>query len=273
MKSNHQKYTNTPDGLGLFLQKIWRSRALVLLLAKRDLKVKYAQTILGVGWSIIQPLTGMLVFSLFFGYVLNWQVKDLPFPLYVLSGLLSWNFFSYVVNAGAGSLQESSAIIKKIHFPKSILPLSKVLVALVELGISFFILLLLIVYYQYAISWKIVFVPLALLFNTVCGLALVFWVAAFAYRKRDLFHLLPFVVYFGIWFTPVFFGTDLLPQNLRPLLLLNPMASVVELWRWMIFGTSAFNYYWIVSFVITLLFCLTGMYFYSRKEKDFSDYL
>lgn len=271
--THYRKYTNKPDSIGLFLKKIWQSRSLIVLLARRDLKVKYAQTLLGLSWSFIQPLTGMLVFSFFFGYVLKWQVKDLPFPLYVLSGLLPWNFFSYIVHSGSGSLQESSAIIKKIYFPKSVLPLSKVLVALAELGISLLILGGIMIYYHYAVSWKILFMPLVLLFNLLCGLTLVFWVAAFAYRKRDLFHLLPFVVYFGIWFTPVFFSADMLPETLRPWLMLNPMGSVVELWRWMIFGTTSFQYYWLFSFAITFLFCLAGMYAYSRKEKDFSDYL
>ena len=119
MNRNYQKFTNSPDGIELFLKKIWLARSLIFLLAKRDLKVKYSQTILGIGWSIIQPLTGMLVFSFFFGYILNWKIKDVPFPLYVLSGLVGWNFFTYIVISGSSSLQESSSMIKKVYFPKN----------------------------------------------------------------------------------------------------------------------------------------------------------
>lgn len=117
--------TSQPDSIIGYIQKIWRYRVLIYVFAKRDLKVKYAQTFLGLGWTILQPLTALLIFTFFFGYVLNWKSENLPYPLYVLTGLLGWNFFSYIVYQGSSSIQDSGNIIKKIYFPKIILPYLK----------------------------------------------------------------------------------------------------------------------------------------------------
>jgi lipopolysaccharide transport system permease protein len=170
------------------------------------------------------------------------------------------------------SVQESSQIIKKIYFPKSILPFSKVVVALVELLLTLFLLIPLMFYYGEGISWRIVFLPFVLVFNATCGLTLVFWVASFAYKKRDLFHLLPFIVYFGIWFTPVFFSGTFLPPKIQFLMDFNPMANVVNMWRWILFGAGTFQWIWLVNFGVVSILCVLGMYYYNRKESDFSNF-
>jgi lipopolysaccharide transport system permease protein len=264
--------TSEPDNFREYFHKIWRYRSLIWVFAMRDLKVKYAQTLIGVGWTIVQPLTALTIFTFFFGYILNMKSGNLPFTLYVLSGLLGWNFFSYIVSAGSMSVQESSQIIKKIYFPKSILPFSKVVVALVELLLTLFLLIPLMFYYGEGISWRIVFLPFVLVFNATCGLTLVFWVASFAYKKRDLFHLLPFIVYFGIWFTPVFFSGTFLPPKIQFLMDFNPMANVVNMWRWILFGAGTFQWIWLVNFGVVSILCVFGMYYYNRKESDFSDF-
>lgn len=262
-----------PDSFVEYFRKLIQYRFLILAFAKRDLKVKYAQTFLGVAWSILQPLTGVVIFTFFFSYILGWTSGDLPYSIYVLSGLLGWNFFSYIVNAGSTSVQESSHLIKKIYFPKSILPLSKVVVASVELALSFLLLIPLMLYFGEMITWRIVFLPFVLLFNVLCALTFVFWLSAFAYKKRDLFHLMPFVLYFGIWLTPVFFDYSILPENLRFLMDYNPMANVVSLWRWMLFDYSSFQWIWVMNFGIILTACLLGMYIYNRRESAFADYV
>ena len=260
------------DSFIVFLRKIWVFRPLIWVFAMRDLKAKYSQTAIGIGWSLLQPLTGFLIYTFFFGYILNWTANDIPYPVHVLSGMLGWSFFTYTVTSGAMSVQESSTIIKKIYFPKSILPFSKVVLGLVDLFFSLLLLVPLLLFYNIGLSWHMVFLPIILLFNVLCGLTLVFWIAALAYKKRDLFHLLPFIVYFGIWFTPVFFTDSFLPSNLQFLLDFNPMASVINLWRWMLFGTEPFQLVWLLNFVLVTLFCLLGMYFYNRKESRFSDF-
>jgi lipopolysaccharide transport system permease protein len=265
--------TSETDSFGEYFRKIWQYRALIWAFAIRDLKVKYAQTLLGVGWSIIQPLTALVLFTFFFSYILNWTADDLPYSIYILSGLLGWNFFTYIVQSGSFSVQEASQIIKKIYFPKSILPLSKVVIALVEMGISLLLLIPLLIYFGQPLSWKIVFFPLVILFNALCGLTLVFWVAAFAYKLRDLFHILPYIVYFGIWVTPVFFTRSILPENLRFLMDINPMANVVDAWRWMLFPGQIINKFTVINFVVVVVLCLVGMFFYNKKESEFSDYV
>jgi lipopolysaccharide transport system permease protein len=262
-----------PDSMIDYFKKIWDYKNLIWVFAKRDLKVKYSQTFIGISWSVIQPLTALLIFSFFFGYILKWKTNDLPYPIYVLSGLLGWGFFSYIVQSGASSIQESATIIKKIYFPKSILPLSKVIVASVELSLNLVLLIILILFFKITISWRIVFFPFVLFFNALCGLAIVFWIGSFAYRRRDLLHIIPFIVNFGIWFTPVFFSPDFLPEKYKPLMELNPIANTIDLWRWMLFATIPFNTNWIISFFIVLILVLTGMFYYNSKESKFSDYV
>lgn len=266
-------YTAESDSFKTYFQKIWNYRALIWVFAKRDLKVKYSQTLIGVGWSIVQPLTALLIYTFFFGLLFNWDAGVIPFPVYVISGLLGWNFYTYIVSAGAMSVQEAAHTIKKIYFPKSILPFSKVVIAFVELLFSLLLLIPLMIYYDVALSWKIVFLPFVLLFNAMCGLTLVFWVASFAYKKRDLFHLLPFIVYFGIWLTPVFFTENFFPEKVQFLLDFNPMANVVGLWRWILFGQTNFEWIWLINYGLITIACIGGMYYYNRKESAFTDYV
>jgi len=266
------RITAAPDSLKSYLLKLWKFRSLILAFALRDLKTKYAQTVLGVAWSLLNPIIATLIFSFFFGHVLAWEIDGMPFPIYVLSGLIPWNFFVYITTAGTSSIQESSQLIKKIYFPKSILPVSKIIVALVDLGLSLAVLLLLIIYYKQQISLNLLIMPLAIVFNALCALTLVFWISALAYKKRDLLHIIPFLTYFGIWLTPVFFKSEILPTKIQPYLALNPMHNAIELWRFLLFNYGTFNPMWFVSFIITLLLCISGMYFYSTKEHQFSDF-
>lgn len=254
-----------------FFRKIWKYRSLIFVFARRDLKVKYSQTVIGLGWTIIQPLTALLIFSFFFGFLLNWETDGIAYPVYVLSGLLGWNFFSYIVNAGTFGLQESAQLMKKIYFPKSIIPLSKMFIALVELACSFVLLIPLMIYYGQTPSWNILLLPFILFFNTMCALAIVFWISTLAYKKRDLLHLIPFFLYFGIWFSPVFFSKDILPKEYMFILDLNPMANVIDAWRWSLFGYGEFKWIWCFNFVLIGILFLLGMFMYNKKEDQFSD--
>jgi lipopolysaccharide transport system permease protein len=265
--------SSRPDSFKDYFINLWKFRSLIWIFAKRDLKVKYAQTIIGLGWTIIQPLTLLVIFTLFFGYLLKWKAEGLPYSVYILSGLLGWNFFSYVVTSGASSLQESSHLIRKVYFPKSVLPLSKVLVALVELLFSLLLLVPLLLYYQIPISVNVLLLPAVVFYNAICALVLVFWVAAFGYQRRDLFHLLPFVVYFGIWLTPIFFTTELLPESVGWLLYFNPMAHVVGLWRWSFLSFGSLSLAYLFGFLFMTFLCVLGMYFFSRQESKLSDHL
>jgi lipopolysaccharide transport system permease protein len=272
-KEKIQIMTSEPDSFMAYFQNIWKYRALILVFAKRDLKVKYSQTAIGLGWTLLQPLTALLIFTFFFGFLLNWQADGIAYPIYVLSGLLGWNFFSYTVSAGTVGVQESAELIKKVYFPKSIIPLSKMILGLVDLGFSLLLLVPLLFYFGQSISLKIIFLPIVLFYNIICALGLVFWISAFAYKKRDLLHLIPFLLYFGIWFSPVFFISDILPAKYGFLFNLNPMANVVQMWRWSLFDFGEFNWIWGVNFLIVSVFFLCGVYVYSKKESKLTDYL
>ena len=265
--------TSEPDTLRVYLAKLWQYRALIFVFAKRDLRVKYAQTWLGLGWTIVQPLTGLLIFSFFFGYVLQWKAEGLPYTLYVLSGLLGWNLFTYIVYQGMASVQESAQVIKKIYFPKAILPLSKVVVGLVELSVSLVLLVPLLVWYGQALSWRIVFVPIVLLFTVLMALFVVFLAASLSYRIRDLTHLVPFLMYFGIWVTPVFFTKTVLPKPIDMIWYFNPMAAVVEGWRWCLFADWPFDWHFAPALGSIVLLFAFGFYLYSQAESKFSDFV
>jgi len=273
MHDQKQIITSKPDSFNHYLKKLWRYKALIWVFAQRDIKVKYAQTALGVTWTILQPLTALVIYTVFFGVIMNWSAGNIPFPLYVLSGLIGWNFFSYIIYSGSSSVQDASFTIKKIYFPKSILPLSKVVVAFVELVFSLFLLIPLMLYYGIPLSWHIIFLPFVLIYNTCCGLLLVFWVASFAYKKKDLFHLLPYIVNLGMWLTPVFFTGDFLPEKLRIITIVNPMANVVDLWRWLLFDNIDFNFIWVLNFMVILVLSVFGMFYYNKKEGEFADFV
>jgi lipopolysaccharide transport system permease protein len=264
--------TSEPESLVNYLKKIIRYSPLILVFAKRDLKVKYAQTFLGLGWSILQPLTALAIFTFFFGYILEWKADNLPFALYVLSGLMGWNFFSYVIFQAVAGIQESDQLIKKIYFPKAVLPLSKICVAMVELGITLTLLIPLMLWYGQPLSWHVIFAPFILLFNSLMALFVVFFIISLAYRKRDLFHLVPFIMYFGIWCTPVFFTKNILPEKLNFIWYFNPMASVVEGWRWCLFPNWNYDVRFLPALFIIIPLFIIGFYMYKKAEREFSDF-
>src|SRR5690606_34489364 len=187
------EYSPSQDSLPESIKTLWKHKALIWVFAKRDIQVKYAQTILGLGWSFFKPLLSLAIYVYFFGILLNWQSGHIPFPVYVLSGLISWNLFSYIVGNGVSSIFESTDLIKKIYFPKSILPLSKALVGLSEAMISLLLLIPLFLFYDLSLSWKILFLPFILIFNLLCGLTLAFLISSIAIVKRDLLQVLPFL--------------------------------------------------------------------------------
>lgn len=275
MSLSQQKtiYTAQPSNFKTYFFKIIEFKALIKAFALRDLKVKYAETFLGLGWTILQPLAGLAIFTFFFGFILGWEANSLPYPLYVLSGLLGWNFFSYIVYQGSSSVHDAGQIIKKIYYPKFIMPLSKVLVAFVEVFISFLLLFPLMIWYKVYPSWHIFLLPVAFILNIICALTVVVWVSAFAYKKRDLLHIVPFLMYFGIWLTPVFFTFETLPQDFQFLWYFNPMAGVVELWRYSLFSEWGFSLKYLPSLIALFPMFLVGFKIYIKKEFLFSDFV
>jgi lipopolysaccharide transport system permease protein len=259
--------------ISAYLGKVYANRGLISTLAARDIKIRYAQTSLGLLWAIVQPLTGVAIFSFFFSYLVNIDTGNIPYPLIAMTGIVSWNFFSFIVNAAGTSLISSQTLIKKVSFPKISLLLSKVLIGMVELAVSLTILIIWMVVIQYPFSTTILLLPLILLLNTLAGLAIALWLSALTVRVRDLQHLIPFLITFGIWLTPVFYPSTLIPAKFSFIVYLNPMAAIIEWLRYSILGTGMPDARYIAGLLILLALFVSGLYYFKNTEKSIPDYI
>jgi lipopolysaccharide transport system permease protein len=256
--------TSEPTSFWDYLVKIWQYRNFILTLAKRDLKIKYAQTALGVAWSIVQPLVAVVVFTLFFGVLLSLETPY-PYLLFVLSGVVCWNFFNYIFSHGSTSLMNNQELIRKLSFPKIILPISKVLVAMIEFVFTLLLMIPVFIYHQIELSLTMFFFPVVIFFILVFSLGLSLILAASTLRFRDLHHIIPFLVNFGIWFTPVFYPVSLIPGQYKDFIYLNPMASLIGLARWSLFGGSI-SYMALIGVLISVMILLIGVIYFKRVE-------
>lgn len=262
------------DSLKVYLQKIYFHKSLILTLAKRDLKVKYAQTSLGLLWTAIQPLTGLLIFTFFFNKVM--KIESIPesgYAVFAFTGMTSWYFFSYLVYQSSTSLIQNQELMKKIYFPKLILPISKVLVGLVDFGISMILLLIIMMINGIVPSWHIIFLPIFILLNITVGLSVSIWLSALTVKKRDLQHIVPYLMNFGIWLTPVFFPATLIPEKYRALLYLNPMAGIVEGFRWCIWEYGQYDIYYSIGIALSILLLVSGVWYFRKVEDEIVDYI
>ncbi|MCB0510838.1 MAG: ABC transporter permease [Bacteroidetes bacterium] len=264
-----QRISSTPDSLKDYIKKIWLNRSLIFILAKRDLKIKYAQTVLGLTWTLVQPLIALAIYTLFFSGLMNFNTAY-PYILFVLSGILFWNLFSYILSQASSSLSQNQELIKKLAFPKIILPFSKVLLALVEFSITLLVLLLLIFYFP--IEWRLsmLLAPLCLIPLILFALGMALFLSALTIKKRDLFHLVPFLVNFGIWLTPVFYPVSIVPEKYLNLIYINPIASVIQLFRWSMFG-EALNPYILIGLLLSFLTFIVGFSFFKKNEDKIID--
>jgi len=265
--------TITSERPGVFsaLGKVYRYRALVLTLALRDLKIQYAQTLLGILWSILRPLSGLLIYWLFFGKLLKIDTGTIPYPLFAFAGMICWYYFSYLLGSAGTSLLSSQDIIKKIYFPKLILPFSKVLVGLVEFGIAFAILLIMMLYMGFNPQLKLIFIPIGIVLTITTALSVGIWLSALTIRFRDFHHIIPYLVNFGIFVTPVFYPATLIPPDYKFLLFLNPMAGILEGFRWMLFDSPVPSVYYAIGFIPVCLLFVGGLFYFVRIEGKMSD--
>ena len=261
--------SSNPDTLKQYLTKIWKNRSLIITLAKRDIKVKYAQTIIGLGWTILQPLVAVVVYTLFFSILLNFSTET-PYLLFVLSGILIWGMFNYIFSQGSASLIQNQDLIKKMYFPKIILPISKVLVALSEFVVVLILFIALFIFFKINFSFKILLTPFVFLFLILFSLGTAFILCAATIKNRDLNHIVPFLINFGIWFTPVFYPVSILPDQYKNFLYLNPMASILQLFRWCLFG-DALNSFVFVGLTISITIFIIGFFYFKKTEEAIVD--
>jgi lipopolysaccharide transport system permease protein len=256
----------------LGLRELWRYRELLWFLALRDLKVRYKQTALGVAWAVIQPLFTMLVFSVFFGALAQIPSDGIPYPLFVLVGLLPWQLFAYALTQSSNSLVAEQRVITKVYFPRLVVPLASVVSGLADLAVAFVLVLLFLVGYGVAPSWNLLAVPLLVLFALATALAVGLWLAALNVQFRDVRYTVPFLTQIWMFLTPVAYPSSLVPEAYRPLYGLNPMAGVVEGFRWALLGQGELPLGLLAVSVGTVLALLVGgLYYFRRLERTFAD--
>ncbi len=258
------------------LGAVWEYRELLLFLVWRDVKVRYKQTALGVGWILLQPLLSVIVFTVIFGMLLNVPSGDVPYPVFALAGLLPWQYFSSSMSRVGTSLVNSSQLITKVYFPRLIIPASGVLSTLVDFGIGFIVLLALLLFYRMPISPRIAWIVPFLLLAIITALAFGLWLAALNVRYRDINYLIPFLLQLWMYVTPVIYGSAIIPERYRFLLALNPMTVVVEGFRWAIIGKQSTDSVisiplFAVSILITLVTFVSGLIYFRKTERTFSD--
>lgn len=245
-------------------------------LAWRDFKVRYAQTTIGFLWAIIQPVVTILILNIVFGSFIGLKV-GVPHLVYTVAGMSIWTYFSYVLTNSGSSIISSQAMVKKIYFPRLIIPLSKAIVGFIDFGITIIILGVLLVFYQIMPSANWYLAPVFLLFGIIAALSVGIWLSALTVRYRDFQHVVPFIVQIGLYLTPVAypaeFATQHLPKWAAGIYYLNPMVGVVQGFRWSIFGGQApSNLIWI-SFGMILILFITSLIYFRKVEDEMADFV
>ncbi len=264
--------SNKEYSLFSYLNEVWKARGLVFTFARRDLRIQYAQTYLGVLWSIIQPLTGLLIFTVFFQRLIPLPFK-VPYAVFAFTGMMGWFYFTQLVGQSGTVLMHNQNLIKKIHFPRLVLPLSKMLIGLVEFCISLALLVILMLVTRTPFSAKVLLLPVVVVANIIVGLSIGIWLSALTIRFRDFHHIIPYLVGFGIWLTPVFYPTTIVPERYNWIYYFHPVANVIALYRWIFIGTPLNEMQLVVSMSIALVMFLGGLVFFIRNEKFIADYL
>ncbi len=256
----------------LQIKKIWEYRALIKAFIVRDIKVQYTQTKLGLMWSFIQAITGAIIINFFFGKLLNVDTGQIPYIVFAFPGMIAWYYFSSVISFAGTSLLQSQHIIKKIYFPKLILPLYKSIVSLMELLIWLVVYIVILIIYQQPVTFNVLLLPIPILFNVIAGLSIAIWLAAITVRYRDAFLIIPFLVGFGILVTPVFFPTVMIPEDYHYLIYFNPMAGIIALYRWCFFGLD-FSVSYLLGILPTIIIFFAGLYYFRKVEARMTDLL
>lgn len=258
-----------------FFRELLRYRELFYFLAWRDILVRYKQTVIGIAWSVIRPLLTMLVFTVVFGRLAKLPNEGVPYPILVFSAMLPWQYFANAMQESSNSLIAESRLISKVYFPRLIVPASSVIVSAVDFLISLALLGLLMLGYGFVPSWTLLFMPFFFLLATLAALGAGFWLSALNVKYRDFRYIVPFLVQFGLYVSPVGFSSSVVPERWRLLYSLNPMVGVIDGFRWCVQGTASSLYLpgFLISAAISVLAFFSGMWFFRRTEHFFADFI
>lgn len=256
-----------------YWQDLWKYRELFYFLAWRDILVRYKQTAVGMVWALIRPFLTMVVFTVVFGSLAKLPSQGAPYPILVFAAMLPWQFFANALSECGNSLISNSNLISKVYFPRLIVPTSAVIVSFVDFMISGIILLGLMAYFNFVPTWRILTLPLFILIAFAASIGAGLWLAALNVEYRDFRYIIPFIVQFGLYISPVGFSSNIVPEQWRLLYSLNPMVGVIDGFRWAILGGEA-NIYWpgfSLSIGLVVIMLLTGIWYFRKMERRFAD--
>ena len=253
-------------------KEIWNYRELLYFLTKRDIKVRYKQTVLGGLWAVIQPAFTMLVFTLFFGRLAKMPSDGLPYPIFVYAALLPWTYFANAVSASGNSLVGSANLITKVYFPRIVVPASAALAGLLDFFIALFVLAALMIYYQFVPGWGILLFPFLVALTFLCAVGVGLWLSALNVQYRDIRYAIPFLIQVWMFVSPVIYPVSLVKGNYQWLLALNPMGGVIHAYRASLLGHQPIDWSLLaLSALIIVALFLGGLYYFRRMEKVFAD--
>jgi lipopolysaccharide transport system permease protein len=258
--------------ISLKLRDLWEYRELLYFLIWRDVKIRYKQTALGAAWAIIQPFFTMVIFSIFFGKLARVPSDGIPYPIFAYAALVPWSFFSHGLNHSSNSLVSSAQLIKKVYFPRLIVPIAAVVSGVFDFILAFIVLLGMMLYYDVVPTANVVWLPAFLLLALITSLGVGLWLSTLNVEYRDVRHAVPFITQFWLFATPIAYPSTLLSEPWRTLYGLNPMVGVVEGFRWSLLGTDTQPGAMIlVSSLMALAILIAGAFYFRRMEKTFAD--
>jgi lipopolysaccharide transport system permease protein len=256
-----------------YWKDLWRYRELFLFLAWRDILVRYKQTVIGVLWAVIRPLLTMIVFTVIFGKLAKLPSNDVPYPILVFAAMLPWQFFSNALSECSNSLISNSNLVSKVYFPRLIVPASAVVVSFIDFLISASILVALMIWYQFMPTWGMLMLPFLIILAFAAALGGGLWFAALNIKYRDFRFIVPFVVQFGLYVSPIGFSSSIVPEQWRLLYSLNPMVGVIDGFRWAILGQNTLMYWpgFMLSIGIVFFLLISGVWYFRKTERTFAD--
>jgi lipopolysaccharide transport system permease protein len=257
----------------LYWKDLWNYRELFYFLAWRDILVRYKQTAIGIAWALLRPLLIMLVFTIVFGKLAKLPSEGAPYPILVFAAMLPWQFFANAFSESSNSLIDNANLISKVYFPRLVIPTSSIIVSFVDFLISGIILIGLMFWYDFWPSWRLIALPPLIVVAFAAAMGAGLWIAALNVKYRDFRYIVPFVVQFGLYISPVGFSSSIIPEQYRLLYSINPMVGVIDGFRWAILGSDVSFYLpgFLLSIGLVALLLAGGLWFFRKTERTFAD--
>lgn len=261
----------SPSWRWVNISELWEYRELLGVLTMRDIRIKYAQTGVGIAWALINPIVSLLILSFVFGVVAKVQVPGVPHAIFTIAGLAGWNYFGNVMQEGGTSIITAQNMVSKIYFPRLIIPLTKVLSSLIDLIVTLICLFVLMLYYQFMPSTNVIYLPIFLLMVILAGATGAIWMSALTIRFRDFQYVTPFIVRIGMYITPIAYPLSMVPERFQSIYSLNPMVGVIEGLRWSLIGGELQVDKVLISLVSIVFFLVTGLLLFRNVERVIAD--